>query len=67
MAYKVRLSRQALRNIDDIAASLANYYSEEVKLNFLVDVTKKLLLLEKMPLMYRKSISKPFIREYLIN
>lgn len=67
MAYNVRLSSQAINNIDEIAVSLTEYYSEDVKLSFLVSVTEKLLLLEKMPFIYRKSISKPSVRECVVN
>lgn len=67
MVYDVRLSNQAVKNIDEIAVSLAEYYSEDIKLNFLVNVTEKILLLEKMPFIYRKSISKPSVRECVVN
>ena len=45
----------------------AQFWSEKVKTNFLVAVSEKLLILEKNPFIYRKSFSKPNLRECVVN
>jgi plasmid stabilization system protein ParE len=67
MEYNVRLSTTATRDIDDIIKYIVQSWSEKVKTNFLVAVSEKLMLLEINPFIYRKSISKPNIRECIVN
>ncbi len=67
MGYNVRFTKSATHDIDDIAKNIAQLWSEKVKTNFLVAISEKLLILEKNPFIYRKSISKPNLRECVVN
>jgi plasmid stabilization system protein ParE len=67
MEFNVRFSASATHDIDDIAKNIAQFWSEKAKTNFLVTISEKLLILEKNPFVYRKSISKPNLRECVVN
>ncbi len=67
MEYNVRLSTRATHDIDDIVDFIVQSWSEKVKTNFLVAVSEKLMLLETNPFIYRKSISKPNLRECVVS
>lgn len=67
MAYDVRLSELAIFDIESIATYVALHWSENVKMNFLVDVSEKLILLETLPFIYRKSLSRPAVRGCVVN
>lgn len=67
MEFNVRFSTRATHDIDDIAKYISQFWSEKVKTNFLVAISEKLLILEKNPFIYRKSISKPNLRECVVN
>lgn len=64
MEYNIGLSKRATH---DIVKYLAQFWSEKVKTDFLVTLSEKLMLLETNPFIYRKSISKPNLRECVIN
>ena len=67
MEYNVKLSKRATHEIDEIAEYLVQFWSEKVKTNFLVAISEKLMIIEKNPFIYRKSNSKPNLRECVIN
>lgn len=67
MEYNVRLSSRATHDIEDIANYLVQKWSEKIKTDFLVAISEKLMILEKNPFIYRKSISKPNVRECVVN
>jgi len=67
MEYNIRLSKRATHDIDNIVKYLAQSWSEKIKADFLVTLSEKLMLLETNPFIYRKSISKPNIRECIVN
>jgi plasmid stabilization system protein ParE len=67
MEFNVRFSTSATHDIDDIAKNITQLWSEKVKTNFLVAISEKLMILEKNPFIYRKSISKPNLRECVVN
>lgn len=67
MEYNIRLSKRATHDIDDIVKYLALFWSEKVKTDFLVTLSEKLMLLETNPFIYRKSTSKPNLRECVVN
>ena len=67
MEFNIRLSKRATHDIDDIVKYLTQSWSEKIKTDFLVTLSEKLMLLETNPLIYRKSISKPNLRECIVN
>lgn len=67
MALTVELSDRARQDIEQIAEYLAEHWSEQVKLNFLVTLTDKMTLISKMPYLYKASRQQPDIRECVLN
>jgi len=67
MEYNIRLSKRATHDIDDIVKYLTHFWSEKIKTDFLFTLSEKLMLLETNPFIYRKSISKPNLRECIVN
>ena len=67
MEFNIRLSKRATHDIDDIVKYLTQSWSEKIKTDFLVTLSEKLMLLETNPFIYRKSISKPNLRECIVN
>ena len=67
MNYNVEISKRAEENLEKIAKYLEANWSNSVKIDFLVQVSEHLQLLEIMPFMYRKSTKKDSIRECIVN
>jgi len=55
---EVVITDKATEEIEAIASFLQNTYSNKVKVDFLVWLSEKLLLIEKMPFMYPASAKK---------
>lgn len=67
MALSVDLSDRARNDIEQIAAYLAEHWSEQVKLNFLVTLTEKMTLISQMHYLYKVSQKQPNVRECVLN
>lgn len=57
----------ATEDIENISRFLQNNYSNKVKLDFLVRLSEKLLLIEKMPFMYPVSPNNSRVRRCVIH
>lgn len=57
----------ATEDIENISRFLQNNYSNKVKLDFLVRLSEKLLLIEKMPFMYPTSNNNPRVRRCIVH
>lgn len=57
----------ATEDIENISRFLQSNYSNKVKLDFLVRLSEKLLLIEKMPFMYPTSYNNPRVRRCVIH
>lgn len=63
----VFFSAEAERQLDDLAAYLGDYWSQQVKINFLALLSDKLELISQMPELYRRSEERPGLRECVVN
>ncbi|GAB3516401.1 type II toxin-antitoxin system RelE/ParE family toxin [Emticicia fontis] len=57
----------ATEDIENVSRFLQNNYSNKVKLDFLVRLSEKLLLIERMPFMYPVSFNNPRVRRCVIH
>lgn len=67
MALNVRLSDRARADIEEIAEYLEQNWTEKVKMDFLIRITDQLQNISEMPHMCRASMSKPGVRECVMN
>ena len=63
----VFFSAEAEQQLEDLAAYLGEYWSQQVKINFLALLADKLELIAQMPELYRKSEKRPGLRECVVN
>ena len=63
----VVITDTAKEDIEYIASFLQTNYSNKTKIDFLVKLSDKLLLIEAMPFMYAASINNPKVRRYVIH
>lgn len=64
---EVVITDNAKEDIEHIASFLKIQFSNQVKTDFLVNVSEKLLFIEKMPFMYPKSIKNERVRRCVIH
>ncbi len=67
MAYQVEISARAEHNLEVIVKYLAEHWSEQVKMDFLAELSRKFELISRMPYMYRQSRKKKGIHECVVN
>lgn len=63
----VYFSAEAERQLEELATYLGEYWSQQVKTNFLALLSDKLELIGQMPEMYRQSAKRPGLRECVLN
>jgi plasmid stabilization system protein ParE len=57
----------AKEDIEYIASFLKNQFSNRTKIDFLVQLSEKLLFIEKMPFMYPASTKNPIVRKCIVH
>ncbi len=67
MVHQVEISERAERNLDAIVKYLAENWSEQVKTDFLADLSQKFELISRMPRMYRQSRTQKGVYECVVN
>ena len=63
----VVITDTANQDLEFIASYLQNQFSNKAKIDFLVKLSEKLLLIESMPLMYPASVKNPLVRKCVIH
>ena len=64
---EVVLTDTAKEDIEHISSFLQNRFSNRSKIDFLVQLSEKLLFIEKMPFMYPTSPKNPNVRRCVIH
>lgn len=67
MAWEVVISQRAQENLATIVTYLSENWSSQAKVDFLVELSRKVELISQMPRMYRASERKENVRECVIN
>jgi plasmid stabilization system protein ParE len=63
----VVIADTAKEDLEFIASYLQNQFSNKAKIDFLVKLSEKILLIESMPFMYPASIKNPRVRRCIIH
>lgn len=63
----VVITDTAKADLEFIASYLQNQFSNKAKIDFLVKLSEKILLIESMPFMYPASIKNPKVRRCIIH